>query len=69
MKRKKKVKAAGNQQILVRLPVEIQTPLQRDASKRRCTVQAVLLSILATHYGLDVAPPKRGARKKPAKGE
>ena len=62
--KKKKAKPAGNQQILVRLPSEIRTPLQRDAARQRCTVQAVLLSILATHYGVDVAPPRRGAQKK-----
>lgn len=59
-----KAKPAGNQQILLRLPKEIRTPLQREASKKRCTVQAVLISIVSAHYGVDAAAPKRGAQKK-----
>jgi hypothetical protein len=55
----------GNPQVLVRLPSKIGILLLRDAKEQKCTVQAVLLGIAAKHYGIDVEPPKRGARKKP----
>jgi hypothetical protein len=55
----------GNPQILLRLPAEIGIPLLKDAKKKKCTVQAVLLEIVATHYGMTVEPPKRGRKAGP----
>ncbi len=56
----------GNPQILLRLPQELGLPLLRDAKKQKISVQAVILGIVASHYGKDVELPKRGARKKAA---
>jgi len=55
----------GNPQILLRLPAEIGIPLLRDAKKKKCTVQAILLGIAAKHYGVEVEPPKRGRKAGP----
>jgi hypothetical protein len=49
---------------LLRIPDTVGPKLLRDARKSKTTIQAVILSILATHYSVDVEPPKRGARKK-----
>lgn len=59
----------GNPQILLRLPQEIGMPLLRDARKRKCTVQAVLLEIASKHYGVTVEPPKRGRKAGPKTDE
>jgi len=56
----------GNPQILLRLPQEVGMPLLRDAKRKRCTVQAIILQIVGVHYSVAVEPPKRGARKKAA---
>lgn len=53
----------GNPQILLRLPQEVGTPLLRDAKRKRCTVQAVILEIVGGHYSVAVEPPRRGKRK------
>lgn len=55
----------GNPQILLRLPAEIGIPLLRDAKKKKCTVQAVILEVLGTHYSVSVEPPKRGRKAGP----
>lgn len=54
----------GNPQVLLRLPQEVGLPLLRDAKRRKITAQAIILEIVAAHYGVEVVPPKRGARKK-----
>lgn len=54
---------AGNPAILLRLPDAIGPKLLRDAGKQKLTVQAVILAILATHYGVEVAAPQRGRPK------
>lgn len=59
----------GNPQILLRLPDVVGIPLLRDAKKKRCTVQAVILEIVGRHYGVAVEAPRRGARKKAAESE
>lgn len=56
----------GNPQVLLRLPQEVGLPLLRDAKRRKITVQAIILEIVAAHYRVEVEPPKRGARKKAA---
>lgn len=56
----------GNPQVLLRLPAEVGLPLLRDAKRRKITVQAIILEIVAAHYSVEVEPPKRGARKKAA---
>lgn len=53
----------GNPQILLRLPQEVGMPLLRDAKRKRCTVQAIILQIVGVHYGVAVEPPRRGKRK------
>jgi hypothetical protein len=53
----------GNPQILLRLPQEAGIPLLRDAKRKRCTIQAVILEIVGTHYSVAVDPPRRGKRK------
>jgi len=53
----------GNPQILLRLPQEVGMPLLRDAKRKRCTIQAVILEIVGTHYSVAVEPPRRGKRK------
>lgn len=54
----------GNPAVLLRLPAEVGIPLLRDSKKKKCTVQAVILEIVASHYGVTVEPPKRGGKKK-----
>lgn len=56
---------SGNPQVLLRLPAEIGIPLLRDAKKKKCTVQAVLLEIASQYYGVEVEPPKRGRKAGP----
>lgn len=56
----------GNPQVLLRLPEEVGRPLLRDAKRRKITVQAIILEIVAAHYSVKVEPPRRGARKKTA---
>lgn len=59
-------KPAGNPQVNVRLPADLGVKLSKDAKKKRTTVQAVILEIVATHYELEFVPPKRGQPKKNA---
>lgn len=53
----------GNPQINLRLPDEIGPRLIKDAKKGKCTVQAVILEILAAHYAVKVPAPQRGRPK------
>lgn len=62
-------KTPGNPQILLRLPAKIGIPLMRDAKKKKCTVQAILLEIAAKHYGVAAEPPKRGRKARPKTDE
>lgn len=58
----------GNPAILLRLPAEIGMPLMRDAGKRHCTVQTIILEIVGEAYGLtDLKLPSRGSGLKPLK--
>ncbi len=57
-------KPAGNPQLNLRLPAEVGVKLSRDAKKSKTTIQAVILSIIASHYGVEVAAPRRGQPKK-----
>lgn len=53
----------GNPALLLRLPENVGTKLTKDAKKAKTTVQAVVLGILADHYGIEVAAPRRGKPK------
>lgn len=53
----------GNPQVLLRIPDELGPRLLRDAIDGETTVQAVILGVLANHYGVTVEPPKRGWKK------
>ena len=55
----------GNPAILLRLPEQIGKPLIRAAKKSKRTVQAEILAILATHYGVEIDAPQRGRPAKP----
>lgn len=65
MKRETKVaeRKLGNPALLLRLPENVGTTLAKDAKKSETTVQAVVLGILADHYGIEVAAPRRGKPK------
>lgn len=56
----------GNPQVKLRIPDSLGIPLMKAAKKRKCTIQAVILSILTEHFGVDAPVPKRG---RPAKLE
>lgn len=49
-----------NPQLILRIPAELGKLLARDAKRDRSTKQAVVLSVLASHYGIKVAAPVRG---------
>lgn len=53
----------GNPALLLRLPENVGAKLDKDAKKARTTAQAVVLGILAEHYGIKVAAPRRGKPK------
>lgn len=53
----------GNQALLLRLPENVGAKLAKDAKKSKTTAQAVVLGILADHYGIEVAAPRRGKPK------
>lgn len=53
----------GNPALLLRLPENVVAKLAKDAKKAKTTVQAVVLGILADHYGIEVAAPQRGRPK------
>lgn len=53
----------GNPALLLRLPENVGAKLAKDAKKSKTTVQAVVLDILAGHYGIEVAAPRRGKPK------
>ena len=53
----------GNPALLLRLPENVGAKLAKDAKKAKTTAQAVVLGILAIHYGIDVAVPQRGKPK------
>ena len=54
----------GNPALLLRLPENVGAKLAKDAKKAKTTTQAVVLGILADHYGIEVAAPRRGQPKK-----
>ena len=56
-------KKTGNPALLLRLPENVGKELANDAKKAKTTVQAVVLGILAAHYGIEVAAPRRGKPK------
>ncbi len=53
----------GNPALLLRLPENVGAKLARDAKKAKSTAQAVVLGILAEHYGIEVVAPRRGKPK------
>ena len=53
----------GNPALLLRLPENVGVKLAKDAKKAKTTAQAVVLGILADHYGIEVAAPRRGKPK------
>ena len=53
----------GNPALLLRLPENVGARLAKDAKKAKTTTQAVVLGILASHYGIEVAAPRRGKPK------
>lgn len=53
----------GNPALLLRLPENVGDKLAKDAKKAKTTAQAVVLGILAEHYGIEVAAPRRGKPK------
>ena len=53
----------GNPALLLRLPENVGAKLAKDAKKSKTTAQAVVLGILASHYGIEVAAPQRGRPK------
>ena len=53
----------GNPALLLRLPENVGRELAKDAKKTKTTAQAVVLGILADHYGIEVAAPQRGRPK------
>lgn len=57
-------KPAGNPQVNLRLPAEVGAKLAKDVKKLKTTTQAVILSILAEHYDIEVAAPQRGRPSK-----
>lgn len=69
---KKKAKGAGrkpapvgNRQVNVRFPPAIAEALATDAGNEPSrTVQAVVIAIIAEHYGIEVAAPQRGRPSK-----
>jgi len=57
-----KKRQPGNPQLLLRVPPNIGPQLQRDARQHQLTVQQVIWSIVAAHYGVEPPPgrePKR----------
>lgn len=53
----------GNPALLLRLPENVGKELAKDAKKSKTTAQTVVLAILASHYGIEVAAPRRGKPK------
>lgn len=62
-------KKLGNPALLLRLPESVGAKLAKDAKKAKTTVQAVVLGILADHYRIEVAAPRRGKPKSAAEPE
>ena len=54
---------AGNPQLILRIPPELGKLLARDAKKERSSEQTIVLAALASHYGIEVAAPRRGKPK------
>ena len=50
--------------IFLRVPETLGSRLAIDAEKAGKTEQAVVLGILADHYGIEVAAPRRGKPKR-----
>ena len=53
----------GSNQVNLRLPEVISNELAEHVKKTRTTRQAVLLEIIAEHYGIEAAAPQRGRPK------
>ena len=55
---------AGNPQVNVRIPDEkMFASLMRDAKKKKTTIPAVIVEIVAAHYEMEVVALKRGRPK------
>lgn len=46
--------------LLLSIPDELSPLLLKSATRDKCTVQAVILEIVARHYHIEVTVPKRG---------
>ncbi len=54
----------GNPQVNVRIPDEkMFASLMRDAKKKKTTIPAVIIEIVAAHYEMEVVALKRGRPK------
>ncbi len=53
----------GNPALLLRLPENVNKLISKAAKAEHKTSQAVILAILANHYGIEVTEPKRGGRR------
>lgn len=60
---KKAARKPGNPALLLRLPENVGKALAKEAKASKRTAQAVILGVLASHYGIHVAEPKRGGKK------
>ena len=54
-------------QLLFRIPEELNTAIDRSARYQKITEASVVLQTLAAHFGLVYQPTKRGGRKPRAK--
>ena len=52
-----------NPQLILRIPSELGKLLASDAKKQRSSEQTIVLAVLASHYGIEVAAPVRGKPK------
>jgi len=59
----------GSPGIHLRIPVEIGPKLLADATAGACTVQAVILRVLSSHYAVVAPVPARGRPRKKRGGE
>ncbi len=62
-KKKQGAERPGHPQLLLRIPDAVGLLLLRDAVKAGETVQAVIVAIIAEHYGVEVSAPQRGRPK------
>jgi len=54
----------GNPQLLLRLPAALRAAVIATAKAKSVTAQAIILGIVAHHYGITDQPPVRGRPRK-----